>query len=135
MTDPRHLDLVAAIVGAYVAHNRVPVADLSALINTVHQALQAAPAPENGEPIATALKPAVAVKKSVQPGHIICLDCGKTLAMLKRHLRSDHGLSPDDYRSKWSLPTNYPMVAPDYAAKRSKLALSIGLGRKRGGNS
>ena len=72
------------------------------------------------------------MKKSVQAGHITCLECGKTLAMLKRHLRTDHGLTPDEYRAKWTLPSDYPMVAPDYAAERSKLALSIGLGRKRG---
>ncbi len=132
MTDSLRLELVAAVVGAYVAHNRVPVDELPALVNTVHQAFQAAPAPENAEPVAAALKPAVPVKKSVQAGHIVCLECGKTLAMLKRHLRTDHGLAPDEYRAKWNLPSDYPMVAPDYAAERSKLALSIGLGRKRG---
>ncbi len=132
MTDSLRLELVAAVVGAYVAHNRVPVGELPALVNTVHQALQAAPAPENAEPAAATLKPAVPVKKSVQAGHITCLECGKTLAMLKRHLRTDHGLTPDEYRAKWTLPSDYPMVAPDYAAERSKLALSIGLGRKRG---
>ena len=132
MTDSLRLELVAAVVGAYVAHNRVPVGELPALVNTVHQALQAAPAPENAEPAAATLKPAVPVKKSVQAGHITCLECGKTLAMLKRHLRTDHGLTPDEYRAKWNLQSDYPMVAPDYAAERSKLALSIGLGRKRG---
>ena len=136
MTDssPAHtslLALVSKIVAAYVAHNRVQVADLPALITTVHQELQAAPGPNNDEPVETAQKPAVPVKKSVRPDHIVCLECGRTLAMLKRHLRADHELTPDGYRSKWNLPSDYPMVAPDYAAERSKLALTIGLGRRR----
>ncbi len=125
------LELVAEVIAAYVAHNRVPVGDLPALVDTVYQALQATPTPETAEPAAAALKPAVPVKKSVQGEHIACLECGRTLAMLKRHLRSDHGLAPDEYRAKWNLASDYPMVAPDYAAERSKLALSIGLGRRR----
>ena len=123
------LALVSEIVGAYVAHNRVPVADLPALVTTVHQGLQAAPGPKNDEPVETAQKPAVAVKKSVRPDSIQCLECGKAMKMLKRHLGSDHGLTPTEYRAKWNLPNDYPMTAPDYAKARSALALKIGLGR------
>ena len=126
----RLLELVAEVVAAYVAHSRVPVAELPALVTTIHQELRGAPAPKNAEPVETAQRPAVAVKKSVQPEHIICLECGRTMAMLKRHLRTDHELTPDAYRTKWNLPEEYPMVAPDYSAARSKLAHSIGLGRR-----
>ena len=123
------LGLVSEIVGAYVAHNRVPVADLPALVTTVHQGLQAAPGPKNDDPVETAQKPAVAVKKSVRADQITCLECGKAMKMLKRHLNSDHGLTPTEYRAKWSLPPDYPMTAPDYAKARSELAVKIGLGR------
>ncbi|MDR3440561.1 MucR family transcriptional regulator, partial [Telmatospirillum sp.] len=74
--------------------------------------------------------PAVSIRKSVRPDAITCLECGKELSMLKRHIATDHGLSPAEYRAKWSLPSDYPMTAPDYAARRSELALKIGLGRK-----
>ena len=127
------LALVSEIVSAYVAHNRVPVADLPALVNTVHHALLAAPTPENAEPVAATQKPAVSVRKSVQPEHIFCLECGRAMITLKRHLRTDHELTPDAYRTKWNLPDDYPMVAPDYAAKRSKLAHAAGLGRRAKG--
>ena len=127
------LALVSEIVGAYVAHNRVPVADLPALVTTVHQGLQAAPGPKNDEPVETAQKPAVAVKKSVRPDSIQCLECGKAKKMLKRHLDSDHGLTPTEYRAKWNLPSDYPMTAPDYAKARSTMALKIGLGRSKQG--
>ena len=127
------LALVSEIVGAYVAHNRVPVADLPALVTTVHQGLQAAPGPKNDEPVETAQKPAVAVKKSVRPDSIQCLECGKAMKMLKRHLGSDHGLTPTEYRAKWNLPSDYPMTAPDYAKARSTMALKIGLGRSKQG--
>ncbi|MEI7608954.1 MAG: MucR family transcriptional regulator [Rhodospirillaceae bacterium] len=127
------LALVSEIVGAYVAHNRVPVADLPALVTTVHQGLQAAPGPKNDEPVETAQKPAVAVKKSVRPDSIQCLECAKAMKMLKRHLGSDHGLTPTEYRAKWNLPSDYPMTAPDYAKARSTMALKIGLGRSKQG--
>ena len=127
------LALVSEIVGAYVAHNRVPVADLPALVTTVHQGLQAAPGPKNDDPVETAQKPAVAVKKSVRPDSIQCLECGKAMKMLKRHLGSDHGLTPTEYRAKWNLPSDYPMTAPDYAKARSTMALKIGLGRSKQG--
>ena len=127
------LALVSEIVAAYVAHNRVPVADLPALVTTVHQEVQAAPCPKNDEPVATAQKPAVAVKKSVRPDSIQCLECGKAMKMLKRHLTSDHGLTPTEYRAKWNLPDEYPMTAPDYSTARSKLAHAAGLGRRAKG--
>ena len=127
------LALVSEIVGAYVAHNRVPVAELPALVTTVHQGLQAAPAPKSGEPAEIAQKPAVAVKKSVRADQITCLECGKAMKMLKRHLNSDHGLTPTEYRAKWNLPSDYPMTAPDYAKARSTMALKIGLGRSKQG--
>ena len=127
------LALVSEIVGAYVAHNRVPVAELPALVTTVHQGLQAAPGPKNDDPVETAQKPAVAVKKSVRADQITCLECGKAMKMLKRHLGSDHGLTPTEYRAKWNLPSDYPMTAPDYAKARSTMALKIGLGRSKQG--
>ena len=125
------LALVSEIVSAYVAYNRVPVADLPALVATVHQELQAAPGPQHAELLETTQKPAVAVKKSVRPDSIQCLECGKAKKMLKRHLGSDHGLTPTEYRAKWNLPSDYPMTAPDYAKARSTMALKIGLGRSK----
>ncbi len=134
MTDPSPaqaalLALVSEIVAAYVAHNRVSVADLPSLVTTVHQALQGTQTTENAQPAAAPLKPAVSVKKSVQPESITCLECGAGFKMLKRHLCTDHELTPDDYRARWSLPPDYPMTAPDYAKARSALAVRIGLGR------
>jgi len=116
------------IVSAYVKNNPVVVADLPDLISSIYAALigTAVPAPATAErPI-----PAVPVRKSVTPDAVICLDCGKSQSMLKRHLTTAHGLSVDDYRAKWALPAEYPMVAPNYAAHRSQLAIKIGLGRK-----
>jgi predicted transcriptional regulator len=121
------VSLTARVVSAHIANNNVPVDQLPALIRDVYQALATvgqAPA----EPIKA--EPAVDVKKSVFPDHIICLECGTSLKMLKRHLATDHGMTPDEYRAKWGLPYTYPMVAPEYAATRSKLALASGLGRK-----
>jgi predicted transcriptional regulator len=119
--------LTADIVSAHIANNEVTLEQLPALIRDVHQALATvgqAPA----EPITA--KPAVDVKKSVFPDHIVCLECGQSLKMLKRHLATDHGMTPDEYRAKWNLPPTYPMVAPEYAATRSQLAKDSGLGRK-----
>ncbi|MBF0561972.1 MAG: MucR family transcriptional regulator [Alphaproteobacteria bacterium] len=137
MTDSKPTDdqphrLTAEIVAAYVGQNIVSVDDLPALVATVHRALTGTKAPESAVALASATPtPAVPVKKSVRPDQIVCLECGKPLAMLKRHLRSDHDLTRDAYRAKWNLPSDYPMVAPNYAAKRSKLALAVGLGRRR----
>lgn len=124
------LTLTSEIVSAHVANNRVGVADVPALIRDVHAALaklgQPTPAPE-----AEAQKPAVPIRSSIKPDYLVCLEDGKQLTMLKRYLMRTYGLSPSDYRAKWKLPPDYPMVAPNYAEKRRALANSIGLGRKR----
>lgn len=124
------ISLTADIVSAYVSNNPVPVADLSSLIADVHHALQGVgnPVPE---PIAR-LEPAVSIRRSVTPDYIVCLEDGKKFKSLKRHLATSYMLSPDEYRRKWNLPSNYPMVAPSYAAARSALAKASGLGTKRG---
>jgi predicted transcriptional regulator len=120
--------LTADVVSAFVSNNSVPVAELPKLIASVHQSLSGLSQPQ---PATVERKaPAVNPKKSVFPDYIICLDDGKKFKSLKRHLRTDHGLSPDDYRAKWGLPPDYPMVAPNYSATRSALAKSTGLGRK-----
>lgn len=123
------IDLSADIVSAYVSHNALSVTDLPKLIADVHGALrglQSAAAPEPVEE----LKPAVPVRKSVAPDYIICLEDGKKFKSLKRHLRTHYNLSPEEYREKWGLPADYPMVAPNYSATRSRLAKDNGLGRK-----
>jgi predicted transcriptional regulator len=124
------IDLSAEIVAAFVANNSVPVQDLPGLISSVHSALAAAASGKTEEPTPE-LRPAVAVKKSVTPDAIICLEDGKAFKSLKRHLRTKYGLSPDEYRAKWGLPADYPMVAPNYAAARSTLAKNMGLGQQR----
>ena len=113
--------------------NAPPCPNKPGQLSTVHQELQAAPGPKNEEPAEIAQKPAVAVKKSVRADQITCLECGKAMKMLKRHLNSDHGLTPAEYRAKWNLPSDYPMTAPDYAKARSTMALKIGLGRSKQG--
>ena len=121
------LGLTAQIVSAHVTKNAVPVEELPALIREVYKTLSTvgeAPAP------AEALKPAVPITKSVFPDHIICLEDGKQMTMLKRHLMTEHNLTVDQYRAKWGLPANYPMVAPDYAETRSSLAKKMGLGQQ-----
>ena len=126
--DERILGLVTEIVSGYVKRNPVSSDALPDLIQSVHQTLSELSALEgNG---VTHLKPAVPAAKSVTKDYIVCLEDGKKLKMLKRHLRSKYGLTPDQYRAKWKLPANYPMVAPGYASKRSKLAKEIGLGKK-----
>ena len=123
------LDLTTSIVSAYVARNNVPRADLADLIASVHASL----AKLGGEPEAPAaapLVPAVSIRKSVTPEAIICLEDGKSFKSLKRHLSSKYDLTPEQYRTKWGLPADYPMVAPAYAEARSALAKSMGLGRK-----
>jgi len=123
------VELSASVVGAYVSHNALSASDLPKLIAQVHQALIAlgGPAPAEAAP---ELKPAVPVKKSITPDHLICLEDGKKFKSLKRHLRTEYDMSPDEYRARWGLPPDYPMVAPNYSAARSQLAKSIGLGRK-----
>jgi predicted transcriptional regulator len=125
--------LTANLVSAYVRHNSLPVTELPTLIQSVHAALArlasggaAAAAPELPPPVA-----AVSVRKSISPDYIICLDDGLKFKSLRRHLTA-LGMTPDQYRAKWSLPADYPMVAPNYAAARSEMAKKIGLGRARG---
>ncbi|TGS09816.1 transcriptional regulator [Mesorhizobium sp. M2E.F.Ca.ET.209.01.1.1] len=122
------IELTAEIVSAYVSKNAVPVSALPDLIESVNSSLSRIGTPaEEPKPVLT---PAVNPKKSVTPDYIICLEDGKKFKSLKRHLGTHYGLTPDDYRSKWSLPADYPMVAPNYAAARSQLAKASGLGRK-----
>ena len=127
-TGGTYIELTAEIVSAYVSNNSVPAGDLSALINQVHAALTRVSSGQSELP-SEPLKPAISVKKSIAPDYIVCLEDGKKLKMLKRYLRSRYNLSPDDYRAKWQLPPDYPMVAPNYAARRSEFAKKIGLGR------
>ncbi len=123
------IELTSQIVGAYVARNVVQATDLPALIASVYQSLSTLDQPAPPE-AAVEQKPAVPVKKSVFPDYIVCLEDGKKLKMLKRHLQASYGLTPDEYRAKWGLPADYPMVAPNYAKTRSDLALKLGLGRR-----
>ncbi|MDQ0512755.1 MucR family transcriptional regulator [Ancylobacter amanitiformis] len=125
-----YIELAADIVSAYVSNNVVLASDLPALLTEVHIALQRVTTGEvelTPEP----LKPAVPVKKSVAPDFIICLEDGKKFKSLKRHLRTQYNLTPEQYREKWGLPADYPMVAPNYAAARSALAKEMGLGQQR----
>src|SRR5690554_4094597 len=125
------IELSTEIVSAYVSHNSVSVTDLPKLIADVHGALRGLQTNEVQAP-AEELKPAVPVRKSVTADYIICLEDGKKFKSLKRHLRTHYNLSPEEYREKWGLPADYPMVAPSYSATRSKLAKDNGLGRKAG---
>lgn len=126
------IELTTEIVAAYVSNNPVPASELPALIASVAATLQGIAggtvASEHVEP----QKPAVPIKKSVTPDYIISLEDGKKFKSLKRHLMTHYGLTPDEYRAKWGLPSDYPMVAPNYAAARSQLAKTMGLGRKAG---
>jgi len=125
--DTSSLESVSKIVSAFVSNNSVPSSELPDLITTVHEALQ------NPDHVASSPpEPAVPIKKSIRPNYIICLEDGKKLKMLKRHLRTAFNMTPDEYRQKWGLDSDYPMVAPKYAARRSELAKQIGLGRKPG---
>jgi predicted transcriptional regulator len=123
------LALTTEIVAAHVSNNTVAVGDLAQLINQVYQSLAnigGAPA----APAATRPQPAVSVKKSIQPDYLVCLEDGKKLKMLKRHLKTAYNMSPEGYRERWGLPSDYPMVAPNYARQRSRLAKEIGLGTR-----
>ncbi|ODR98393.1 MucR family transcriptional regulator [Methyloceanibacter methanicus] len=124
------VELTAEIVSAYVSNNTVVATDLPALINNVFDALKKASS-SGGQPVKEELRPAVPVKKSVTSEYIICLEDGKKFKSLKRHLRTHYDLSPEEYREKWGLPHDYPMVAPNYAAARSDLAKRMGLGQRR----
>ncbi|MDP4022735.1 MucR family transcriptional regulator [Methylobacterium sp. NEAU 140] len=123
------LAMTVDIVAAFVSNNRVPVPELPALLEAVHATLQGLSAPR-AEPEA-ALRPAVPIRRSIQPDFLVCLEDGKTFKSLKRHLRTRYGLTPEAYREKWGLGHDYPMVAPNYAAARSTLAKTMGLGQQR----
>ena len=128
-TNEMLVTLTADIVAAHVSNNSVAISDLPQLIQNVHGALTGLgtvqPEPEVKQ------EPAVSVRASVKPDYIVCLEDGKKLKMLKRHLMTHYGMTPEDYRAKWGLPADYPMVAPNYAEQRRTLAKSIGLGTKR----
>jgi predicted transcriptional regulator len=128
--NPNHLELTAEIVSAYVSNNPLPQNELPALLRSVHDALNLTVAGQVDAP-AEAPKPAVAVKKSVTPDYIVCLEDGKKFKSLKRHLRTQYSMTPEQYREKWGLPADYPMVAPNYAKARSEMAKSFGLGQGR----
>ncbi len=127
---PHLVELTARIVSAYVSNNTIVASDIPQLISETHAALSrtssGAPVVEREEQ-----KPRIAVKKSVMPDYIICLEDGKKFKSLKRHLRTRYNLSPEEYREKWALPPDYPMVAPNYARARSDLAKKMGLGTRR----
>lgn len=128
---PNFLELTADIVSAFVSNNALPVSELPGLISSVHSKLSNLGNPASEITTSTAaLVPAVPIKKSVGESDIACLECGRRFKSLKRHLASHHSLTPDEYRVKWSLQPSYPIVAPAYAAARSELAKTIGLGRK-----
>jgi len=122
------ITLTADIVAAHVANNSVAVGDLGQLIQNVHGALSALGQPKVEPEVKP--EPAVSIRSSVKPEYIVCLEDGKQLKMLKRHLMTHYQMTPDQYRAKWGLPSDYPMVAPNYAERRRTLAKSIGLGRK-----
>ena len=119
----------ADIVASHVQNNSVAISDLPQLIQTVHDSL----AGLSGGAAEEKPQPAVSVRRSVTPDHIVCLEDGRKLKMLKRHLATAYGMTPEEYREKWGLPADYPMVAPNYAKQRSSLAKKIGLGKRRGG--
>ena len=124
------IELTAEIVSAYVSNNSVASSDIPMLISNVHSALTRT-AGGGSEPAREALKPAISVRKSITPDYLICLEDGKRFKSLKRHLRTHYDLTPDEYREKWGLASDYPMVAPNYAKARSELAKEMGLGQQR----
>jgi predicted transcriptional regulator len=133
-TEDGLMRMTADVVAAYVSNNTLPTIQLPEVINAVYNSLRGL----DGTPVevkAEPAKPAVPVKKSITPDYLVCLEDGKKLKMLKRHLRSTYNMTPDDYRAKWGLPPDYPMVAPNYAAQRSAFAKEIGLGRGAGRTS
>jgi predicted transcriptional regulator len=130
-TSPNFIELASDIVSAYVANNSVPVGELPQLISDVYGALTRVGTGAVVEVKAEPQKPAVSVRKSLGDDYLICLEDGKKFKSLKRHLRSQYNLSPEQYREKWGLPADYPMVAPNYAMARSQLAKKMGLGQQR----
>lgn len=131
--DGMMLELTTQVVSAYVGNNPIAASDLSSLIQDVHTALHGLqappPEPEPEKPV-----PAVSIRKSLKDDYLICLEDGKKFKSLKRHLKTHYDLSPEQYREKWGLPADYPMVAPNYAKERSRLAKKMGLGRKASAN-
>ena len=138
MTEPKSVSseafqrMTAKLVAAYVGNNTLAVTDLPDLISLIHDALRSVTDRAFQEP--EKLIPAVPVRKSVMPDYIICLEDGKRMKMLKRHLTAAYGMTPEEYRARWNLPSDYPMVAPNYSKRRSEFAKSIGLGRGAGAN-
>lgn len=129
-TDDLLMTLTADIVAAHVGNNATSIQDVPKLISSVYGAL--ANPRGSAAPVEEKLEPAVSVRASVKRDHLVCLEDGKKMKLLKRHLRTEHGMTPDDYRERWGLPANYPMVAPAYAETRRVLAVKIGLGRDPG---
>jgi len=129
MADFELLRMTADVVVAYVSANALPSAQLPDVIRMVHGSLSGLQNPPAPAETPAELKPAVSVRSSVKPDFIVCLEDGRKLKMLKRHLRTAFGMTPDDYRKKWGLPSDYPMVAPNYAIRRSEFAKKIGLGK------
>ena len=125
------LRMAVDIVAAYVSNNTVPANQVPEVINTVFGSLSSVESAASEQPTEPA-KPAVSIRRSVTPDYIVCLEDGKKLKMLKRHLRAAYNMTPEEYRAKWGLPADYPMVAPNYAQQRSAFAKKIGLGRKKG---
>jgi len=125
-----YIELTAGIVSAYVSNNSVAAGDMPSLISQVHMALLRISNGQSEMPVDLA-KPAIAIKKSITADYIICLEDGKKFKSLKRHLRTQYDMTPEDYREKWGLPLDYPMVAPNYAEARSQLAKKMGLGQQR----
>ena len=133
MTDapPRNfIDLTASIVSAYLSNNPTPAAEIPGLIGQIHAALVRVASGRTETPLEPA-KPAVSIKKSISPDYLVCLEDGKRFKSLKRHLRTQYNMTPEQYRDKWGLPADYPMVAPNYAVARSQLAKEMGLGQQR----
>lgn len=130
-----HLELMGKIVSAYVTNNAIPAVELTRLMADVHSAIVLLSMDESdlneAPPRQAQLRPAVPIKKSVQHDHLVCLEDGKKFKSLKRHLQAHHDMTPEDYRSRWNLPHDYPMTAPSYAETRSALAKKSGLGRSR----
>jgi predicted transcriptional regulator len=129
-TAKNFIDLTANIVSAYLSNNPTPAAEIPALISQIHAALVRVSTGRTDAPLEPA-KPAVSIKKSISPDYLVCLEDGKRFKSLKRHLRTQYNMTPEQYRDKWGLPPDYPMVAPNYAVARSQLAKEMGLGQQR----
>jgi predicted transcriptional regulator len=127
-----YIDLTANIVSAYLSNNPTPASEIPNLISQVHSALLRVTSGRTETPLEPA-KPAVSIKKSIAPDYLVCLEDGKRFKSLKRHLRTQYNMTPEQYREKWGLPLEYPMVAPNYAVARSQLAKKMGLGQQRQG--